>query len=86
MYTGQFMNKDITVDPIKEILIRPGFEAIPVRKDYKWQYYGEGNSECWRVMNAGHQGDKLIEGTILDYIVENIKQKKFIFKKDRQSV
>ena len=83
MYTGQFMNKDITVDSVREILIRPGFDAIPVKKDYKWQYNGEPSSECWRVMNVGHQGEKLIEGTILDYLVEDIKQKKFMFKKDQ---
>ena len=77
------MNKDIAVDPIKEILIRPGFEAIPVVKDKKWRYNGdEVSSECWRVMNVGHQGEKLIEGTTLDYIVENISQRKFTFKKN----
>ena len=76
------MNKGIAVDPIRGILIRPGFEAIPVVKDQKWQYTGEdASSECWRVMNVGHQGENLIEGTILDYIVENINQRKFTFKK-----
>ena len=76
------MNKDITIDPVKEILIRPGFDAIPVTKDKKWQYNKEAvSSECWRVMNVGHQGKKLIEGTILDYIVENVNQRKFTFKK-----
>ena len=74
------MNGDITIDPIKQILIRPGFEAIPVIKDTKWQYNEEVNGECWRVMNVGHQGEKLIQGTILDYIVENVEQRKFIFK------
>ena len=80
-YTGQFMNKDIAIDPVKSILIRPGFEAIPVIKDIKWQYNEESSGECWRVMNVGYQGEKLIQGTILDYIVEDVKQRKFTFKK-----
>ena len=74
------MNKDITIDPVREILIRPGFEAIPVIKDKKWRYNEEPISECWRVMNVGHQGEGLIEGTILDYIVDDIMQRKFTFK------
>ena len=76
------MNKGIAVDPITGILICPGFDAIPVVKHQKWQYTKEeASSECWRVMDVGHQGEKLIEGTILDYIVENINQRKFTFKK-----
>ena len=74
------MNEDITIDPVKQILIRPGFEAIPVIKDMKWRYNEEASDECWRVMNVGHQGEKLIQGTILDYIVEDVKQRKFTFK------
>ena len=74
------MNKDITVDPIKQILIRPGFEAVPVMKEKKWQYSEKASGECWKVMNVGHQGERLIEGTILDYIVDDIKQRKFTFK------
>ena len=74
------MNKGIVVDPIRRILIHPGFEAIPVVKDTKWQYSEEeATSECWRVMNVGHQGEKLIEETILDYMVDNINQRKFTF-------
>ena len=81
------MNKGIVVDPIRRILICPGFEAIPVVKDKKWQYNEEeATSECWRVMNVGHQGEKLIEGTILDYIVDNIHQRKFTFKKTWQEM
>ena len=76
------MNKGIAVDPIREILIYPGFEAIPVVKDHIWQYNKEETSKgCWRVINVSHQGEKLIEGTILDYIVENINQRKFTFMK-----
>ena len=78
------MNKYITVDPVKEILIRPGFDAIPVIKDKKWRYNDEeASSECWRAMNVGHQGEKLIDGTILDYIVEDVKQRKFTFMKSK---
>ena len=73
------MNKYITIDPVKKILIHSGFEAIPVVKDKKWRYNDEeASSECWRAMNVGHQGEKLIEGSILDYIVEDIYKPKEI--------
>ena len=71
------MNNNVTIDPVKMILIRPGFEAIPVIKDKKWVYNKGASSECWRAMNVGHQGEKLIEGNILDYVVEDIKERKF---------
>ena len=74
------MNKDIAIDSVKRMLVRPGFEAIPVIKDTKWQYNKEGSGECWRVMSVGHQGEKLIQGTILDYIVEDVNQRNFTFK------
>ena len=74
------MNEDITIDPVKQILIRPGFEAIPVVKDIKWQFNEKSGGECWRVMNIGHQGENLIEGTIFDYLVKDVEQRKFTFQ------
>ena len=44
------MNEYITVDPVKKILIRPGFEAIPVVKDKKC-----GTMMKKLVVNAGWQ-------------------------------
>ena len=50
------MNKGIAVDPIRGILIRLGFEAIPVVKEQTWQYNEEETSKgCWRVIDVGHQ-------------------------------
>jgi len=78
---GQFMVKDIEIDPMKEILIRPGFESVPVEKTTAWSYNkGQTASRCWKAMNPGHQGEGLIEGSILNYIVDNILEKDFAFK------
>lgn len=76
------MVRGIEIDPIKRILIRPGFEAVPVEKTVAWTYNkGQVGAQCWKAMNPGHQGEGLIEGTILNYIVDNILEKDFVFKK-----
>jgi len=81
MFAGQFMVKDIEIDPVKRILIRPGFESVPVEKTTTWAYNkGQTASPCWKAMNPGHQGEGLIEGGILNYIVDNILEKDFAFK------
>ena len=79
--TGQFMVQGIEIDPVKGILIRPGFEAVPVEKTATWSYNkGQSSGPCWKAMNPGHQGEGLIEGSILNYIVDNILEKDFVFK------
>ena len=83
--TGQFMVKGIEIDEVKGILIRPGFEAVPVEKTVAWSYNeGRGAGPCWKAMNPGHQGEGLIEGGILNYIVDNILDKDFAFKNHKQ--
>ncbi|XP_065894910.1 uncharacterized protein [Dysidea avara] len=65
---GQFMKKGINIDSKKEMLVHSdGRDPVPVTRDSvmtgKW---------CWKAKNYGNQGEGLIEGDILDYVVPNI--------------
>ena len=75
---GQFMGQGVMIDEIKSILIRPNFPPIPVVKSsYR---SAEVTKQCWKSMNVGNQGQGLIEGTILDYVVPSLTEKNFVFK------
>ena len=70
MYTfiGQFMKKGINVDTQKEMLIySDGRDPVPVVKDSAMT-----GRLCWKAKNYGNQGEGLIDGEILDYVVPNI--------------
>ena len=73
------MRKDIDIDMQKQILIYPDDrDPVPVTKDTKMT--GNLNKPCWKTMNTGIQGEKLIKGDILDYVVSNILEDDFAFK------
>ena len=73
------MTKDIDIDIQKQILIYPdGRNPVPVTKDT--QMTGDSNKPCWKAMNTGIQGEGLIKGNILDYMVSNILADDFTFK------
>ena len=64
------MKKGINIDSKKEILVySDGRDPVPVTRDFvmtgKW---------CCKANNYGHQGEGLIEGDILDYVVPNVLQ------------
>ena len=53
------MIKGIAIDPIKKILT----DHDPVEMDNVMT-----SKPCWKAMNPGHQGEGLIEGSILHYM------------------
>jgi len=62
------MRKGVDIDTKKEMLIHSdGRDPVPVTRDSIMS----GRS-CWKVMNFGHQGEGLIQGKILDYVVPHI--------------
>ena len=63
------MVKDVEVDSTKYMLIRPGFEPVPVELSKTW----DKSDKCWLVKNTGNQREGLIEGSIYDYIVTSIE-------------
>ena len=63
------MVNGIEVDSTKQMLIRPGFEPVPVEPSKTW----DSPDNCWLAKNIGNQGEGLIEGSIYDYIVSSIE-------------
>ena len=62
------MRRGIEIDAQKKMLIySDGRDPVPVTKDFAM-----AGKECWKSMNYGNQGEGLIQGDILDYVVENI--------------
>ena len=73
------MTKGLDIDSQRKILIYPdGHDPVPVTKDTKM--IGDSNKPCWKAMNSGNQGEGLIRGNILDYVVSNILEDDFAFK------
>ncbi|XP_065890879.1 uncharacterized protein [Dysidea avara] len=66
---GQFMVNGVEVDSTRKMLIRPGFESVPVTPSKTW----DSPNNCWMAKNVGNQGEGLIEGSIYDYIVNSIE-------------
>ena len=77
------MAKGIVVDQMKQILIRPDHPPVPVRLHHIWDYTHSNTDQlpsCWLVVNDGIQGEGLIDGNILDYVVDDLLQEQFSFK------
>ena len=63
------MIRGIEVDPVKQMLIQPEHEPVPVEPSKNWNT----EDNCWLAKNVGKQGEGLIRGSIYDYIVTNIE-------------
>ena len=62
------MTKNINIDARREMLIfSDGRNPVSVIKDTAIT-----GKPCWRAMNYGHQGEGLIKGNILDYVLPSI--------------
>ena len=73
------MTKGFDIDIQRKILIYPNnHDPVPVTKDTRM--FGDSNKPCWKAMNNGIQGERLISGSILDYVVSNILEDDFAFK------
>ena len=73
------MTKGLDIDSQKKLLIYPdGHDPVPVIKDIKM--IGNSDKPCWKAMNNGIQGEGLIKGNILDYVVSNILEDDFVYK------
>ena len=70
------MVKGIAIDPIRKILTYlDNHDPVAVEMDEVMT-----GKKCWKVMNPGHQGEGLIRGSILDYMVFNLLKDDFKFK------
>jgi len=59
----------VEVDPVKEMLIQPQVEPVPVKLSKNWN----SDDKCWHAKNVGNQGEGLIRGSIYDYIITTIE-------------
>ena len=77
------MRKGVTIDKVKQILIRPDHPPVPVMLGTTWNERAVSNHTtlCWHAMNYGSQGEGLIKGNVLDYLVNSVEQNDFNFKK-----
>lgn len=65
------MGPDVKIDK-NNGLIRIGKMApFSVRKGEIWPYLHQPG-QCWYAINAGNQGEGILEGSYTDYIVENL--------------
>ena len=62
------MKKGIEIDTQKKMLIyQDGRDPVPVAEDFAM-----AGRKCWKSMNFGNQGEGLIQGHILDYVMGSI--------------
>ena len=62
------MTKNVNIDTQREMLIYAnGRNPVPVTKDTVIT-----GKQCWKTLNYGHQGEGLVKGNILDYVLTNI--------------
>ena len=84
LFTGQFFRKEVEIDTVRKILILPGKEPVPVMRRPVWSFMERevvDDQLCWTAMNPGYQGQGLIDGAYLDYLVEDVFSTDFKFKK-----
>jgi hypothetical protein len=68
---GQFFNKGTKVDKEKRQLVLPKRSPIPVTlEDPKPEVHHK--SQCWRPQTPGYQGEGLIEGDYVEYVVSSV--------------
>ena len=73
LFIGQFLKTGVEIQTQKQILTFPdGRLPLPVFKDLSAT---SDRKQCWRAANYGNQGEGLILGDILDYIVPHILSK-----------
>ena len=81
---GQFFCPGHEIDEIRKLLIFPLFsqEPIPVVRKPVWSFMERESVEpkqlCWTAMNTGFQGEGLIKGHYLDYVMSSLLSTHFI--------
>ena len=80
------------IDESRHILILPDMEPVPVQRKSIWHFMERERGKksevepkfCWVAMNPGYQGKKLIAGSYLDYIVDDLLSPNFNVPKKLQ--
>ena len=75
---GQFFREGVEIDEVRKMLIIPHKEPVPIMRKPIWSFMErEKNTSsidnfCWTTMNIGYQGNGLIDGHYVDYIVHDV--------------
>lgn len=74
---GQFFCQGHTLDLTRQLLLFPDMkrEPLPVKSSPIWSFMEreeDSIQRCWMAMNTGYQGEGLIEGSYLDYLVPSL--------------
>ena len=72
---GQFFRKGVDIDEARRLLQLPNMQPVPVMRKPIWHFMEQETPDeqlCWVAMNPGYQGKKLIEGSYLDYVVDDL--------------
>ncbi|XP_064388350.1 uncharacterized protein LOC135336475 [Halichondria panicea] len=80
---GQFFRDGVKIDTVRKFLLLPKMEPVPIMRRPIWGFMErkvEDDQLCWTAMNAGYQGDGLIQGNYLNYLVDDVLDDGFIFK------
>ena len=78
-FAGQFFRKGVEIDETRHLLLLlPGMsDPVPVMHKPIWHFMEREKAQqeghlCWVAMNPGYQGKRLIEGSYLDYVVNDL--------------
>ena len=76
---GQFYRQGVEIDEVHKMLIIPHKEPISIMQRPIWSFMERKKNRssiddnfCWTTMNIGYQGDGLIDGHYIDYIVHDV--------------
>ena len=86
LFSGQFFRNGVEIDEVRKILIMPDKEPVPVMRRPVWSFMEREVADdqlCWTAMNPGYQGDGLIDGRYLDYLVDDVLDTEWRFKKTK---
>ena len=67
------------MDQQAKVLVIPNRSTVPVAMDNAWPEVQLKGQMCWKSRNPGYQGEGLIEGTYVDYVVDHIFATDFAF-------
>ena len=82
---GQFLRDGVRIDEVRKLLYLPNLAPVPVMRSSVWHFMERETPDpnqkfCWQTMNPGYQGKRLIEGSYLDYLVNDVLSSDFKFK------
>ena len=71
IFLGQFLNSNIEIDYVNNLLKFDNRKPISVRKAPAWPYL-HIDEDCWYGTSTDNQGTGVIEGNYMDYIVQEL--------------